>query len=388
MAQVVLENVAKIYPGNVRAVDDVSLDVADGELIVLVGPSGCGKSTTLRMIAGLEELSGGVIRIGERVVNDLAPKARDIAMVFQNDALYPHMNVRQNLGFALRLRKVPKAEIKTKVEATAAMLGIADLLDRKPRALSGGQQQRVALGRAMVRDPACFLLDEPLSNLDARLRVEMRGEIKRLQRQLGTTMIYVTHDQEEAMTLGDRIVVMHEGVIQQCDDPLTVYRHPANRFVAGFIGSPPMNFLDGKIISDAGVLWFDHAPWRIRLPEWAAISFDGNAPERVTLGIRPSAINSRAEGRFAGEDNVLSAQVIAIEPLGETMDVYLSAGNSTGATAGSSSSAEATSLIARMDFDSDVIADTERNFYLDPARLHLFSADANGENLCLASFVT
>ena len=380
MAQVVLENVAKTYPGNIRAVDKLSLDVADGELIVLVGPSGCGKSTTLRMIAGLEELTGGVIRIGERVVNDLAPKDRDIAMVFQNYALYPHMNVRKNLSFGLRLRRVPKAEIARKVDETAAMLGISELLDRKPRALSGGQQQRVALGRAMVRDPACFLLDEPLSNLDARLRVEMRGEIKRLQRQLGTTMIYVTHDQEEAMTLGDRIVVMHEGVIQQCDNPLDVYHHPANRFVAGFVGSPPMNFLDGKIDADAGALWFDHPLWRIRLPEWAAKSFDGNAPEQVTLGIRPSAISSRPEGRFAGDGNTLSARVLAVEPLGEAIDVHLS-----GAAAGLSSSAEATRLIARMDFDPSVEADTEREFYLDVARLHLFAADASGENLCAAS---
>ncbi|MCH8047764.1 MAG: sn-glycerol-3-phosphate ABC transporter ATP-binding protein UgpC [Planctomycetes bacterium] len=380
MAQVVLEHVAKTYPGNIRAVDDVSLEVADGELIVLVGPSGCGKTTTLRMIAGLEELTGGVIRIGDRVVNDLAPKDRDIAMVFQNYALYPHMNVRKNLSFGLRLRRVPKAEIKTKVEATAAMLGISDLLDRKPRALSGGQQQRVALGRAMVRDPACFLLDEPLSNLDARLRVEMRGEIKRLQRQLGTTMIYVTHDQEEAMTLGDRIVVMHEGMIQQCGDPLSVYHHPANRFVAGFIGSPPMNFLDGKIIADADGLWLEHSPWRIRLPEWAANRFAGNVPERVILGIRPSAISSRSEGRFADDGNALSAQVLAVEPLGEAMDVHL-----TGATGGSPSSAEATQLIARMDFDPTVEADTQRDFYLDPARLHLFAADANGKNLCVAS---
>src|SRR5215203_4388589 len=236
MARVELEKVSKVYPGGVKAVDAIDLQIPDKQFVVLVGPSGCGKSTTLRMVAGLEEISDGVIRIGDRVVNDLPPKDRDVAMVFQNYALYPHMTVYKNMAFGLKLRKFPKAQIQQRVTETARVLEIEHLLERKPRELSGGQRQRVAVGRAIVREPAAFLFDEPLSNLDAKLRVTTRAELKRLHHRLKTTTIYVTHDQEEAMTLGDRIVVMRAGKIQQADTPMRVYHHPANRFVAGFIG--------------------------------------------------------------------------------------------------------------------------------------------------------
>src|SRR4051812_11090466 len=247
MARVELEKVSKIYAGGVKAVDAIDLTIKDQEFIVLVGPSGCGKSTTLRMVAGLEEISEGVIKIGERIVNDVPPKDRDIAMVFQNYALYPHMSVYKNMAFGLKLRGMPKAQINERVMQAAKILDIEHLLERKPKALSGGQRQRVAVGRAIVREPAAFLFDEPLSNLDAKLRVTTRAELKRLHQRLKTTTIYVTHDQEEAMTLGDRIVVMKDGIIQQSDTPLRTYNYPNNRFVAGFIGMPPMNFFDGAI---------------------------------------------------------------------------------------------------------------------------------------------
>src|SRR5690242_13568646 len=257
MAQVVLDKVSKIYPGGVKAVDSIDLGIKDQEFVVLVGPSGCGKSTTLRMVAGLEEITSGAIRIGERVVNDVPPKNRDIAMVFQNYALYPHMSVYKNMAFGLKLRRMPKPQIHQRVMEAAKILDIEHLLERKPKALSGGQRQRVAVGRAIVREPAAFLFDEPLSNLDAKLRVTTRAELKRLHHRLRTTTIYVTHDQEEAMTLGDRIVVMKDGRIQQADTPLRTYNQPANRFVAGFIGMPPMNFFNGLLKNEAGELIFE-----------------------------------------------------------------------------------------------------------------------------------
>src|SRR5438874_4989801 len=257
MAQVVLEKISKIFPGNVKAVDAIDLDIADQEFVVLVGPSGCGKSTTLRMVAGLEEITGGTIRIGDRVVNDVPPKDRDIAMVFQNYALYPHMTVYKNMAFGLKLRGMPKKQIDQRVRQVAELLQIEPLLDRKPKALSGGQRQRVAVGRAIVREPAAFLFDEPLSNLDAKLRVTTRAELKRLHQRLKTTTIYVTHDQEEAMTLGDRIVVMKDGKIQQADTSLATYNFPMNRFVAGFIGMPPMNFFDGVVKVESGQMMFE-----------------------------------------------------------------------------------------------------------------------------------
>src|SRR5213595_1738419 len=255
MAEITFDNVSKTYGDGFRAVSELNLDVQDGEFVVFVGPSGCGKTTALRMIAGLEEVSEGDIRIGDRVVNNLPPGARDVAMVFQNYALYPHMTVAENIGFALKLRKVPKKEAKQRIAETAKIIGLTDHLDRKPRQLSGGQRQRVAMGRAIVREPQVFLMDEPLSNLDAKLRVQMRAEISRIQRQLNVTTVYVTHDQVEAMTMGDRVAVMRRGVLQQFDHPQRLYEQPANMFVGSFIGSPAMNMLEGRIEREgAGIL--------------------------------------------------------------------------------------------------------------------------------------
>src|SRR5580658_5367426 len=252
MAQIAFDHVEKVYPGGRRALDDLTLEVTDGEFMVLVGPSGCGKSTALRSIAGLEEITGGTISIGDRIVNDLPPKDRDIAMVFQNYALYPHMTVEQNLAFGLQLRKTPKDEIKRRVDEAAQMLGLEQYLKRKPAALSGGQRQRVAMGRAIVREPQAFLMDEPLSNLDAKLRVSMRGSLKQLHERLGVTTVYVTHDQVEAMTLGDRVAVLRDGRLQQVDTPQALFEAPVNLFVAGFIGSPAMNFVNAELVRDGG----------------------------------------------------------------------------------------------------------------------------------------
>jgi len=320
MASVTLENISKVYPGDVYAVRDFDLEIRDGEFLVLVGPSGCGKSTTLRMVAGLETISEGTLKIGDRVVNDVHPRDRDIAMVFQNYALYPHMTVEQNMAFALKMRKTPKAEIQERVAWAAEMLGLEELLKRRPKALSGGQRQRVALGRAIVRKPAVFLFDEPLSNLDAKLRVETRAEIKRLHRQLNTTTIYVTHDQEEAMTLGDRVVVMQGGLKRQCDAPLEIYRRPADRFVASFLGMPPMNFFDGHLQQINGKLWFVNEATSLLLDktpnEWLA----GKSKRHVVAGIRPESFQL---GETASEGNSIAATVQVIETLGSTMDVYL-----------------------------------------------------------------
>ena len=368
MARVQLEKLSKVYPGGVKAVDGIDLLIADREFVVLVGPSGCGKTTTLRLIAGLEEISGGQIHIGERVVNDVPPKDRDIAMVFQNYALYPHMTVYRNMAFGLMLRMMPniiwrlfhraearkiRQEIDRRVRQVARVLDIEHLLDRKPRQLSGGQRQRVAVGRAIVREPAAFLFDEPLSNLDARLRVTTRAELKRLHQRLLTTTIYVTHDQEEAMTLGDRIVVMKDGRILQADTPLRVYNQPVNRFVAGFIGMPPMNFLEGRIRQNGGALVFEETP-----PSGSARPADAssdNPPGQLTsagsgltlsvsqslhgkmkgwdgksvvLGIRPEHLHLRpVEGGAsadpkAGPITEMTVKINVIEPLGNDMDVY------------------------------------------------------------------
>ena len=266
MASVTLKNVVKQFK-SVTAVDNLSIEIQDREFAVLVGPSGCGKTTALRMIAGLESVSSGEIYIGDRLVNDVEPKDRDIAMVFQNYALYPHMNVRENLGFGLKMRKFPKEEIDQRVQEAADILGIHELLDRKPKQLSGGQRQRVAVGRAIVRKPKVFLFDEPLSNLDAKLRVAMRAEISKLHRRLGATIIYVTHDQVEAMTMASRIFIMNKGSLQQSGEPLEVYKHPANRFVAGFIGSPAMNFIDATLVREQDRYFIDAGAFKVRLPE-------------------------------------------------------------------------------------------------------------------------
>jgi multiple sugar transport system ATP-binding protein len=329
MAKVSLAQVDKIYPGGVAAVSGFSMEIRDGEFVVLVGPSGCGKSTTLRMVAGLEEISAGTISIGDRVVNDVPPKDRDIAMVFQNYALYPHMTVRENMAFGLKLRNFPKAEIEQRVQETARILGLETLLDRRPKALSGGQRQRVAVGRAIVRKPAVFLFDEPLSNLDAKMRVQMRVEISRLHHQLGATMLYVTHDQVEAMTMGERIVVMQDGRIQQIADPITLYDQPANRFVAGFIGTPPMNFFEGKLTGSAAAPVFE-APGNVRLPvavsQRAALAAHHNAP--ITFGIRPEDVGSAMAEQQVNASRI-RATVEVIEPMGSETFLHLRVAEST-----------------------------------------------------------
>jgi len=314
MARIALEHVEKVYPNGYVAARDLSLEVADGELLVLVGPSGSGKSTILRLMAGLEPVSGGVIRIGERDVTELPPQQRDIAMVFQNYALYPHMTVRENLGFGLTIRKQPIAVVDQRVRSVAASLGLDALLDRKPAQLSGGQRQRVALGRAIVREPLAFLFDEPLSNLDAQLRVETRVELSRLHRKLGATMVYVTHDQSEALTLGDRIAVLKEGVLQQIATPMRLYQQPANRFVAGFIGSPAMNFLEGVIRREGSRCTFKGIDLEIEVP------CDGEPRGRVVLGVRPQHVEVAVRGETEG---TLRAEVGVVEPMGNEQIVYV-----------------------------------------------------------------
>jgi multiple sugar transport system ATP-binding protein len=338
MARVRLEGIRKIYPGNPPsvAVHGVDLDIADGELVVLVGPSGCGKSTTLRMIAGLESISAGKLFIDDREVNDVPPKDRDIAMVFQSYALYPHMTVRENLAFALKLRGTSKDEIQRRVDLAAGTLGIESFLDRTPKQLSGGQRQRVALGRAIVREPKVFLFDEPLSNLDAQLRVQMRREIARLHQDLGATMIYVTHDQVEAMTLGDRIVVMDKGHVQQIDGPMRLYDHPANRFVAGFIGSPAMNFIEGSIASaDPVEFTAAEGAFTLKFPAGLVERVEDIRGTTVTMGIRPEDVSVAPQSGpalFAGESTIVDPPVLAparldlVEALGNEVFVYATVG--------------------------------------------------------------
>lgn len=321
MASVTLQNLSKTFTGQTPAVNDVSLEIADGEFLVLVGPSGCGKSTLLRMIAGLETPSAGTIRIGERVVTEVAPKDRNLAMVFQNYALYPHMSIRQNLAFGLKLQKVPKAEIRTRTDKVAKLLQIETLLDRKPGQLSGGQRQRVAVGRAIMRQPAVFLFDEPLSNLDASLRGDMRRELAALHRRLQTTMIYVTHDQVEAMTLGDRIVVMKDGLVQQVGPPLELYHQPVNRFVAGFLGSPPMNLMEGSWQSEGDTPTFRFGSQTIPVPKPIATTV-GSTDDAITLGIRPEHLRLQPS---ADTNNAirLAGVVEEIQPLGSESLVHV-----------------------------------------------------------------
>lgn len=385
MAQVSLSNVRKTYPGGFEAVRGFSLDIADGEFVVLVGPSGCGKTTTLRLVAGLEDISAGEVSIGGRVVNEVHPKDRDIAMVFQKYALYPHMSAYKNMAFALKLRKVPKTEIDQRVRAAAAMLGIEDLLDRKPGKMSGGQQQRVAVGRAIVRNPKAFLFDEPLSNLDAKLRVTTRAELKSLHQRLKTTTIYVTHDQEEAMTLGDRIVVMHQGLIQQADSPLEVYRHPANRFVASFIGTPPMNFLEGELVQDGSAVMFierlvNGDPGegaRLTLTPEQGAKVRMRVGQAVTLGLRPQTLREAGGTNAVGVVNgsaaaggAIALDVRVVEPLGESMDVFAT-------TRGGHK------VVARVPARESLIPAGIHSFVVDMAQAHLFEPGELGGNLLL-----
>ncbi|MGM0575645.1 MAG: ABC transporter ATP-binding protein [Myxococcota bacterium] len=361
MADVVLEGVVKRYAGDVLAVKGLDLHVEDGELMVLVGPSGCGKSTTLRMVAGLEDITSGELRIGGRRVNEVAPKDRDIAMVFQNYALYPHMTVRENMAFGLRLRKMPRPQIRERVQEAAETLGIEGLLGRKPKALSGGQRQRVAMGRAMVREPAVFLFDEPLSNLDAKLRVQMRLEIARLHGQLGTTTVYVTHDQIEAMTLADRIAVMSEGELQQLGTPMEIYHQPANRFVAGFIGSPAMNFVPGRLEGEGGGLAFVADGLRVPLSarQREAILSAGQPRGEVTLGVRPQQLKrAETEADFEGRVDI-------VERMGAESFVHLSV--------------DGADVVARVPGDVAVTAGARLPIAVARDHVHLFAAD--GTNL-------
>ena len=324
MASISLKGIYKIYPGDVTAVSDFNLEIEDKEFIILVGPSGCGKSTTLRMIAGLEEISKGELYIGDRLVNDVPPKDRDIAMVFQNYALYPHMTVYKNMAFGLELRKTPKDEIDKRVREAARVLDIEHLLDRKPKALSGGQRQRVALGRAMVRNPAVFLLDEPLSNLDAKLRTSMRTEIIKLHQKLGTTFIYVTHDQTEAMTMGDRIVVMKDGLIQQVDTPQNLYDYPCNMFVGGFIGSPQMNFLDATLVKEGSNYYVDLGGDKLLIaPEKVTSALDAYVGKAIKAGIRPEDIKDDEEFMEKHKDATITAHVEVSELMGAEIYLYL-----------------------------------------------------------------
>lgn len=325
MANVALKNLRKVYDGKVIAVEDFSLEIADKEFVVLVGPSGCGKSTTLRMIAGLEEITSGDLYIDNNLVNSVPPKDRDIAMVFQNYALYPHMTVRENLSFGLKLHKYPKDEIVKKVDEAANILGIKDLLDRKPKALSGGQRQRVAIGRAIVRNPKVFLMDEPLSNLDAKLRSQMRAELIKLRKTVNTTFVYVTHDQTEAMTLGDRIVVMSEGYIQQIGSPNEVFSSPNNKFVAGFIGSPQMNFLPGKLLCDNGVFSISAAGITLKLTdkqqEKVKLRYPNPVDEKdVEIGVRPEHFRIREKG----EPNTITTKTVISEMMGSEIYIHTS----------------------------------------------------------------
>jgi len=353
VAIVKLENIKKEYDGGVLAVKDVSIEINDKEFVVLVGPSGCGKTTTLRMIAGLEEISGGTLTIDGKRMNDIPPKDRDIAMVFQNYALYPHMNVYENMAFGLKLRKYPNDEIERRVREAAKILNIEDFLTRKPKALSGGQRQRVAVGRAIVRKPKVFLFDEPLSNLDAKMRVQMRTEISKLHQRLGATMIYVTHDQTEAMTMGDRIVVMKDGNVMQIDTPLNLYNHPKNKFVAGFIGSPAMNFIDGTILKNGGYAFKEKGTMlSVDIPKSFHKSIAPYTGREVWLGIRPEHISPDKS-----RSSRISAEIEVVEPMGNEIFIYATCGGA--------------QIVARV-LPGDVRAGTTRDFTFDMTQACFF----------------
>ncbi len=362
MASVTYDNVFKRF-GDVEVIKDMNVEIQDKEFVVFVGPSGCGKSTLLRLLAGLEEISDGQIFIGDRIVNDVPPKDRDIAMVFQSYALYPHMSVYDNMAFGLKLRRTPKEEIDRRVKEAAEILGLAHLLDRKPKALSGGQRQRVAVGRAIVREPAVFLMDEPLSNLDAKLRVSARAEISKLHKRLGTTFIYVTHDQVEAMTMGDRILVLKDGILQQIDTPRNLYEEPNNIFVAGFIGSPSMNFFDATLVGEEGNLYVDTSDFRVRVPDERRASFDGYAGKEIIFGLRPEHIHAR---QFAPPKIVaapIEATVDVVELLGHELHLYLTSGQNT--------------FVATVDTRLAPTAGQQLDLVMDMDRMHVF--DKNTE---------
>ena len=373
MASLSLRSIYKKYPGGVVAVSDVNLEIKDKEFIILVGPSGCGKSTTLRMIAGLEEISEGELYIGDRLVNDVAPKDRDIAMVFQNYALYPHMTVFENMAFGLKLRKVPKDEISRKVEEAARSLDISHLLDRKPKALSGGQRQRVALGRAIVREPQVFLLDEPLSNLDAKLRAQMRTEISKLHQKLGTTFIYVTHDQTEAMTMGDRIVVMKDGFIQQVDSPQNLYSNPVNLFVAGFMGSPQMNFVDAVLRKIEGKYTIEFGSedtktsrgvkYYVELPESKVDEnvLSNYVDKEIIMGIRPENIHDEEMFISSAKTGIIDADVEITEMMGAEVYLYLTC--------------QGIPLTARVDPRSTARPQDTIKVAIDPNKVHIFDKE-------------
>ena len=363
MASLSLQHINKTYPNGFEAVKDFNLEIEDKEFIIFVGPSGCGKSTTLRMIAGLEEISGGTLKIGDRVVNDVEPKDRDIAMVFQNYALYPHMTVYDNMAFGLKLRKVPKDQIDKMVREAAKILDLEKLLDRKPKALSGGQRQRVAMGRAIVRNPKVFLMDEPLSNLDAKLRVQMRIEIAKLHQRLGTTIIYVTHDQTEAMTLGTRIVVMKDGVVQQVDSPTNLYSKPGNLFVAGFIGSPQMNFLDAKVNVKGKEVSLQVGPHAIKLPAAKAQKLidGGYAGKTVVMGIRPEDVHDDEAFIAANPDTIVDATIHVYELLGAEVFLYFDV--------------EGFNMTARVDPRTTARTGDNVRFALDPEKIHVFDKE-------------
>jgi multiple sugar transport system ATP-binding protein len=385
MAQITLDNITKRYPDGYEAVRHMNLQIEDGEFVILVGPSGCGKSTALRMVAGLEDITEGELRIGEEVVNDRAPKDRDIAMVFQNYALYPHMSVRQNMGFALQLRGLDKGEIDTKVQEAARILDLEQHLDRKPSQLSGGQRQRVAMGRAIVRDPAAFLMDEPLSNLDAKLRVQMRTEVSRIQQRLGTTTIYVTHDQTEAMTLGDRVAVMRTGVLQQVGTPMELYNEPVNLFVAGFIGSPAMNFMPATVDGDTVRLPIGD----VRLPRELHERLGEVRDRQLLAGIRPENFEDAAlTGEARERGSTFRARIEVLESMGSELYAHFSvasdeqiesqelrelaedAGGGEVPMAG-----EEGRIVARLDPQSRVRQGEEAELWVDASRLHLFDPD-------------
>ncbi len=360
MAGLDLKNIIKKYSNGFMAVSDFNLKIEDKEFIIFVGPSGCGKSTTLRMIAGLEEISGGELYIGDKLMNDVAPKDRDIAMVFQNYALYPHMSVYDNMAFGLKLRKTPKAEIDKRVHEAARILDIEHLLDRKPKALSGGQRQRVAMGRAIVREPKVFLMDEPLSNLDAKLRVQMRTEISKLHQRLQTTFIYVTHDQTEAMTLGTRIVVLKDGIIQQVDTPQNLYHKPNNLFVAGFMGSPQMNFIDAKVVAEGANVYLTFGTYKIKLTDAKGKALkDGNyVGKEVSMGIRPEDLHVEEMFISSSPDTVVTADVEVSELLGAEIFLYIViAGNN---------------MTARVDPRSTAKPGENIKIGLDANRIHIF----------------